>query len=62
MSYADDEFLAKDAWTEYCAYAGIGYSTMFAPLRLQLALNERSNVNVMLSLGFDTDIFEFSRK
>ncbi|MDD2422951.1 MAG: patatin-like phospholipase family protein, partial [Candidatus Cloacimonetes bacterium] len=27
MSYADDEFLAKDAWTEYCAYAGIGYST-----------------------------------
>ena len=62
MSNADDEFLAKDSWTEHCVYAGIGYNTMFAPLRLQVALNERSNLNVMLSLGFDTDIFEFSRK
>ncbi len=62
MSYDDDVFLGQGAWTEYCGYVGIGYSTMLAPLRLQFALNERKHVNTMLSLGFDTDIFEFSRK
>lgn len=62
MGYDDNEFWAKDIQKEYCYYAGMGYSTMFGPLRLQIALNERKNLNTMLSLGFDTDIFEFSRK
>ena len=62
MGFDDDEFWAKDIQKEYCYYAGMGYSTMFGPLRLQIALNERKNLNTMLSLGFDTDIFEFSRK
>jgi hypothetical protein len=58
----DDEFWAENIQKEFCYYAGIGYNTRFAPLRLQIALNERNNLNTMLSLGFDTDIFEFSRK
>lgn len=62
ISYDDNEFLAIDRQKEHCLYAGIGYDTMFAPLRLQFALNERSKLNTMLFLGFATDIFEFSRK
>lgn len=62
INYDNDEFWAQDTTREYCYYLGIGYNTMFAPFRLQFAFNERKSLNTMLSLGFDTDIFEFSRK
>ncbi|MCB5252556.1 MAG: patatin-like phospholipase family protein [Candidatus Cloacimonadaceae bacterium] len=62
MSYDDDEFLILGSQKEHCVYAGIGYDTMFAPLRLQFAFNERKDLNTMLFLGSATDIFEFSRK
>jgi NTE family protein len=62
LTYDDDTFLNKDIQGEYCLYAGIGYDTLIAPLRLQFATNKQGSVNSMLSLGFDFDIFEFSRK
>ncbi|MDI3503198.1 MAG: hypothetical protein PWP64_134 [Candidatus Cloacimonadota bacterium] len=62
LTYDEERLLDQPIESEYCVYAGIGYKTMVAPLRVQFAINERHKVNAMLSLGYDYDIFEFSRK
>jgi hypothetical protein len=62
LSYDDDELWLKDLKTQNAYYLGFGYDTGIAPLRLQFALNQRGRVHAMLSLGYDLDAFEFSRK
>ncbi len=40
----------------------LGYRTPLAPLRLALATNEDRKVTAYISIGFDLDAFEFSRR
>lgn len=51
-----------DIYDEYCLFAGIGMRSDYFPVRAYIALNENRKFNTMFSLGYDFDIFEFSRK
>ncbi|MDY0298824.1 MAG: patatin-like phospholipase family protein [Candidatus Cloacimonadaceae bacterium] len=62
LSYSDEEFIGSKFSDEYCYYAGIGIRPYRIPMRLQFALNERDTINTMFSIGYDADIFQFSRK
>lgn len=62
LGYNDNEIWGLEHDTEFCTYLSLGYRTVVAPLKLHLALNERKRLNTMLSIGFDYDLFKFSRK
>lgn len=62
LSYDDDETWLKSPENQYCYYLGVGYDTGFAPMKLQFAINKRGRLNTMLSLGYDHDLWQFSRK
>jgi hypothetical protein len=62
LSYNDNELLGDSLNDEYCYYASIGLYAFNFPIRLQFALNERKRINSMFSIGYDWDIFHFSRK
>jgi NTE family protein len=57
----------SDIWTPFknLTLGGgmiIGYKTIIGPLRFGVGFNEDSAMNYYLSLGFDYDIFQFSRR
>lgn len=62
LSYSENELWGEERDWEYCAYGGIGYKIKIMPIRLKLAVNEAGKLNSLLSVGYDTDIFKFSRK
>ncbi len=57
----------SDIWTPFKNFTLgggiiIGYKSAVGPLRLGVGYNEDSAVNYYLSLGFDYDVFQFSRR
>lgn len=55
-----------DVWSaeqevEWDVYAGFGYKSPIGPMRFTAAIREHSEVKFYLNMGFDLDIFEFSR-
>lgn len=62
LVFADSEIWGEDKDWEYCLTAGIGLVNNFMPVRLSLALNEARELNSFLSIGYDVDIFRFSRR
>jgi len=46
----------------WCLYGDLGYRTMVGPVRLITAIRENSRPQLYLNIGFDTDLFWFSRK
>lgn len=62
MRYADRELWGVVKNWEHCFYAGAGFNNKLLPARLTLALNQDQVFNSFLNLGYDFDIFHFSRK
>lgn len=58
----DNGFLWDRFYDEYCAFAGLGLNSPHLPLKAYAAINKKNKINLMFSIGFDSDIFEFSRK
>lgn len=48
--------------TEWAIYADLGYRTLVGPVKFIAAVKEQGRPNFYLSIGFDTDMFWFSRK
>ncbi|MDD4309649.1 MAG: BamA/TamA family outer membrane protein, partial [Candidatus Cloacimonetes bacterium] len=61
LSYSDSNVWALESDWEYCYYAGIGFVNPILPLKLKLAFNETGKMNSFLSIGYDFDLFSFSR-
>lgn len=62
LTYDDNEFIGNRISDEFCYYMGVGMKAFTLPIRVQIALNERNEINTMFSIGNDWDIFHFSRK
>lgn len=62
LRYADSDVWGVHKDWEYCGYAGLGIKSKLLPAKLILALNEAGRLNSLLSIGYDLDIFSFSRK
>lgn len=45
----------------WCGYAGLGYKSPLGPLKFTIAAREKGHINYYLNLGFDLDVFHFSR-
>jgi len=46
----------------WCLYGSLGYRTALGPLRFSVAVREKSHPNYYLNLGYDLDVFHFSRR
>ncbi|MDD2718413.1 MAG: patatin-like phospholipase family protein [Candidatus Cloacimonetes bacterium] len=62
LSYSEKEFIGDSFNDQFCYYAGLGIRPYRLPMRFYVALNRRNKVNTMFSIGYDGDIFHFSRK
>jgi len=62
LRYADSDVWGVHKDWEFCSFAGLGIKSKLLPAKLILALNEAGKVNSLLSIGYDLDIFSFSRK
>ncbi|MCK9309447.1 MAG: patatin-like phospholipase family protein [Candidatus Cloacimonetes bacterium] len=62
LRYSEKELWGIEKDWEYCGYVGIGHANSIMPVRLNIAFNEAGKVNSLFSLGYDFDIFKFSRK
>ena len=62
LRYSEDELWGADKSWEYCGFMGIGLPNKVMPARLNLSINQNGVFNSFLSLGYDFDIFKFSRK
>lgn len=56
-----------DDWSDYkniiwSFYAGVGFRSGIGPLRLAMAVREGGQLNYYLNLGYDLDVFHFSRR
>lgn len=47
---------------EYSAYVGIGYRSIIGPAKLTLGFPFRGKLQSYLTIGYDVDIFKFSRR
>ncbi|MDD3535852.1 MAG: patatin-like phospholipase family protein [Candidatus Cloacimonetes bacterium] len=61
LSYAENELWGTEYNTMYCVYGGLGLKLPFFPVRLKLAVNNERQFTSMLNVGYDSDIFHFSR-
>jgi hypothetical protein len=62
LRYSESELWGVQKVWEYCCFVGVGYANTIMPLRLNLAVNKAGIINSMFSIGYDYDIFKFSRK
>ncbi len=62
LRYGDSDVWGEQKDWELCIYAGIGFQNKMLPAKLYLAINEAGRFNSQLSVGYDFDIFQFSRK
>ncbi len=62
LTIGQDEYLDNLENVEWSLYAELGIRTPVAPIRFTAAVRESSHANFYLNLGFDHDIFWFSRK
>ncbi len=62
LRYSDRELWGVVKNWEHCFYTGIGFNNKLLPARLTLSLNEDKELNSFLSIGYNFDIFSFSRK
>ncbi|PKN73100.1 MAG: hypothetical protein CVU50_04550 [Candidatus Cloacimonetes bacterium HGW-Cloacimonetes-3] len=62
LRFSESELWGVEKNWEYCGFAGIGYASAIMPVRLNLAVNEAGKINSLFSVGYDFDIFKFSRR
>jgi NTE family protein len=62
ITYDEKDFVGNHFNDEYSYYGGLGIRAYNFPIRVQCAINVRGELNFMLSIGNDWDIFHFSRK
>ncbi|MDY0151456.1 MAG: patatin-like phospholipase family protein [Candidatus Cloacimonas sp.] len=62
LRFSDSDIWGVQKDWEYCLVTGIGYKNTFMPIRLNLSMNEKKDFKSYLSVGYDFDIFHFSRK
>ncbi|MCB5234167.1 MAG: patatin-like phospholipase family protein [Candidatus Cloacimonetes bacterium] len=62
LKKGSDHLFNGNMFDEYCYFAGIGFRSDYLPLRAYIAFNDNKKINTMFSIGYDFDVFEFSRK
>ncbi|MEN6444980.1 MAG: patatin-like phospholipase family protein [Candidatus Cloacimonas sp.] len=62
LHYSDKDIWENNSDWEYCGYLGIGYKNSMLPVKLYISLNKAKDVHSFLSVGYDYDIFFFSRR
>ncbi len=62
LNYASRDIWSVSQELSLCLFAGLGIRTVLGPVRAFVSLTNKANFNHYLSLGFDTDIFKFSRR
>jgi len=61
LRYDDNDVWGVQKDWDLCVYTGIGFKNKMFPTKLFLAVNEAGKLNSMLRVGYDFDIFHFSR-
>jgi hypothetical protein len=62
MRYSENDVWGNAEDWEYCGYLGLGYKNSILPTKLYVSLNKDKKVHSFLSIGYDFDIFFFSRR
>ena len=62
MDLDDENILGILNELEYTVYAGIGYRTIVGPVKLTLGFPFEGKMKSYLTIGYDVDIFRFSRR
>ncbi|HPH71413.1 MAG: patatin-like phospholipase family protein [Candidatus Cloacimonetes bacterium] len=62
LRYSDQNIFENPEDWEYCGYLGFGYKNSILPVKLYVSLNEDKDLHSFLSVGYDFDIFFFSRR
>lgn len=62
LSIGDVDDWSTDQKLEGSLYLAVGYRTALGPLRFSVAFRENSHPNYYLNLGYDLDVFHFSRR
>ncbi len=61
LNIADVDIWGAEQEVQWAMYGSLGYKSPIGPLRFTAAIRENSNARFYLNLGYDLDIFEFSR-
>jgi len=62
LNIGDDDDWSSTQDLVWSLYLGAGYRTALGPLRFSVAFREKSHPNYYLNLGYDLDVFHFSRR
>lgn len=62
INYSDIDVWGPDQEVEWAPYASIGYRSPIGPVKMSIAKRRHANANVYLNVGYDFDVFSFSRK
>lgn len=62
LSYDLDDLWGRTYSSRHCFYAGMGLKTLLGPVKLNFAMGREKRLSAMFSLGYDYDIFHYSRK
>ena len=62
LSIGEVDDWSTDQKLEGSLYLAVGYRTALGPLRFSVAFREKSHPNYYLNLGYDLDVFHFSRR
>ena len=62
LNYDDSDIWTLNQNIEYCAYGSLGYRSVLGPVKLILAFPFKGEFRSYLSVGYDLDIFKFSRR
>ena len=62
LNIAEGDTWGPDQDIEWCLYGDLCLRTIVGPIRVSAAIRDNSRPNYYLSIGFDKDIFWFSRK
>jgi len=62
LSYDVNELWGRTFSSRHCFYAGMGLKTLLGPVKLNFAMGKDKRISTMFSVGYDYDIFHYSRK
>ncbi len=62
LRYSDTNVWSNAENWDYCGYLGLGFKNSILPVKLYISWNENKDFHSFLSIGYDFDIFFFSRR
>jgi hypothetical protein len=62
LNYVNEDFWDVNQKLEWSFYADIGYRTYLGPIHISAALSREHSPSFYLNVGYNNDLFWFSRK